>query len=269
MMRCCNLPPAGRRPAGSLLLLVSGLALLCAPAAADPVRDRASCLARAEAAPDFALEEARLWQRQGGGNDALLCQAVALLLRADWRPAAELFERVIPALTGDGAAVRANLWGRTALAWANAKEPERAAKALDRALDLAPRDVELRLDRAVLAAGQERFWDALADLDAVLTAAPRRVDAHVLRAQVNRALGQDSDAARDVDRALALDPSAPQALLLRGSLRAERGDREGARADWMQVGRIAGQGSFAQAAAANLEALDALEAQERKEGARR
>lgn len=262
-MRRCNLPPAGRRSAGSLLL-ACGLALLSTPALADPVRDRASCLARAEATPDFALEEARLWQRQGGGNDALLCQAVALLLRADWRPAAELFERVIPALTGDSASVRANLWGRTALAWANAKEPERAARALDRALDLAPGDVELRLDRAVLAAGQERFWDALADLDAVLAAAPRRVDAHVLRAQVNRALGQDSDAARDVDRALALDPSAPQALLLRGSLRAERGDRDGARADWVQVGRIAGQGSLSQAAAANLEALDALEAQERQ-----
>lgn len=265
MMRRCNLAPGGR-----LLLLPVLLLPLVGPgsAAAEPVRDRASCLSRAEEAPDFAYEEARLWQRQGGGTDARLCQAVALLLRADWRPAAELFEQVIPQMKGEPAPVLANLWGRAALAWQNAKEPERAAAALDRAVGLAPDDAELRLDRAVLLAGQERFWDALKDIDSVLAAGTNRTDAHVLRAEVNRKLGQTSDAVRDVERALALDPNAADALLLRGSLRAEQGDLDGARADWVQVGRIAGDSAAGRSAAASLQALDAFEKQQPRGGAR-
>ncbi|HYE52022.1 MAG TPA: tetratricopeptide repeat protein [Azospirillaceae bacterium] len=232
--------------------------LLATPAMAQPARSLSQCLNKAQELPDFAFEEARLWEKEGGGGDARLCQAMALLFRADYAAAAERLEALLPTLTLPKATM-AGLWARAALANVQAKRPERAEAAYAQAILLTPSDPDLLIDRAILRAGQQRFWEAVADLDRAVALAPRRAEAYVLRAAARRQLAQDGTAADDLARALEIDPGNVDALLARGNLRAARGDHGGAREDWLKVRQLAGDAAQGRDAAANMAALDALE----------
>lgn len=236
------------------------------PASAAPFANRAACLARAEQLPDFAFEEARLWEKQGGGLDARLCQGVALLLRADWRPAAETLESVIGQMDKEPAELRGNLWGRIGLAWQKAKEPARAEKAYDQALTLLPGDAQLRTDRAYLRAEQERWWEVIQDLDLVIKARPKQAEPFIMRAEAHRKLALSGEARADIDQALTLQPESADALLLRGNLRADAGDYAGAKADWTKVQQVAkAESSAARSAIDNLNALSLMEAKGKSE----
>lgn len=250
----------------NILALAASLAALAQPATAAPFKDRDQCLARAEALPDFAYEEAKLWEKAGGGTEAKVCQAVALLLRGDWKPAAEAFEALAPALADEPALVRANLWGRAGLAWQNAGEPKRAEAAYGKAVGILPDDPQLRLDRAVALAEQQRWWDVVADLDAAIARNPKLAEAYLLRAQAHRKLAQDHDALLDVARALDAQPENAEAHLLRGTLKADKGDLAGARADWTRARQLGGNGTTAQQATDNLNALDQAEEKAKKRG---
>jgi len=247
-----------------LLLLVPPV-LTAGPARAAIFADRAACLAKAEAAPDFAVLDAQAWEKQGGGRDARLCQAMALLLSAQWEAAGMALERVVLEQADQPASFRANLWGRAGMAWTRAKQPDRAAKAYEWAIGLAPADAQLRLDRAALLMGQEKFWDALVDLDHVLAANPALVDGLLLRAQAHRSLARDSSALEDLGTILAGQPDHAEALLLRGRLRLERGDLPGARTDWTRLTRTAPDSPQATLAADYLSRLATAEAEAAKQ----
>jgi tetratricopeptide (TPR) repeat protein len=234
--------------------LIAAPLALSTMAVAKPL-DRATCLAKAEEAPDFALAEAQRWQRDGGGDDAALCQAMALLLMGEYEQAAKRLDALVPTLTMKPAS-KAGLWARAGLAWDKAKQPDRADHAYGQALALTPDDVDLLVDRALSRAGAERYWDAVADLDRAVALAPERAEILVLRATAKRRLAQDGPAADDVEAALKLDPNQPDALLLRGVMRADRGDTEGAKADWIRVRQLTGDKAQGRTAAANLEALE-------------
>ncbi len=239
-------------------LLFLSVTLAAIPAQAQ-FAGRDQCLAKAEAAPDFALAEIALWEKNGAGTDARLCRAFALLFQGSWTEAGTAFEAVIAEMKGESPDVLANLWARAGLSWQEADEPGKAEAAYGEAIRLAPRDVSYRLDRATVRAGQERFWDAIADLDAAIVADPKSVDAHLLRAEARRELAQDADAMQDVAAALALSPEHPDALLLQGNLLAERRDYAGARAAWTRARQSGGDAAAGRAAAANLEALAKFE----------
>lgn len=254
-----RLSPGGRGMVVRLLLLMA-IPVMTTPTPADAqFAGRQQCLAKAEAAPDFALAEIVLWEKRGGGDDAALCRAFALLFQGSWAEAGAAFETVIPRLQGEAPDVRANLWARAGLAWDAADDPARAEAAYGQAIALAPEDVSYRLDRATVLAAQERYWDAMADLDAAVAADPKSVDARILRAETRRGLAQDTEALADVQAALAIDPAHPDALLLQGNLLARWGDVAGARAAWTKARQSGGDAAAGRAAAANLEALEKFE----------
>lgn len=241
-----------------LALLISAPALAAAPKPLSTEgggAERVRCLSKAQASPDFALQDAIAWEKRGGGADARLCQALARLGRGEFQQAAEQIEKVIPELKGSGPGPLSGLWNRAGWAWLQVHEEARALAAYGEALRLKPADADLWIDRATALASMERYWDALKDLDKVVEIAPQRADAFALRAAALNQLSRRSEAEADLGRSLAIDPQQPDALLLRGNLRMARGDQEGARADWQQiVGAHAGSDQ-AKAASANLALL--------------
>lgn len=230
---------------------------------------RTACIQRAQSLPDFAFEEARLWERQGGAADARLCQALALLLQGEWKRAAPALEASATELARDALATRANLWGRAALAWSNAKEMDKAIAAYGQALALTPTDAQLRIDRALALAGMDRFWDAITDLDQAIAASPKLTEAWLLRAQAHRALSLPTKSMDDVEEVLRLSPSHPDALLLRANLLAGRNDMVQAKRDWEAVRRVAPGTPAAVIALDNLNALDRAQTEQKREEKRK
>ncbi len=249
---------------------LTALALLVLPPLAQaedgPIfASRTHCVERAEALPDFALAEARLWERQGGGADARLCQALAQMLRGDWETAAPLLEASAIELTREPLVARANLWSRAATAWSNIHKNDKAEAAIGQALALTPKDPQLLLDRAILRAGAERYWDAVADLNKVIEHAPKLTEAWLLRAQAYHVLAQDSKSMSDVVQALQLSPQNSEALLLRGNLYAAKSDMVHAKQDWESVRRVAAGSPAAGVALENLNALDRAQTEQKRE----
>lgn len=251
---------------GALIALVP----LCLPLSAMAQEgaifaNRTACLDRAEALPDFAYEEAKLWERQGAGVDARLCQALALMLRGDWELAAPALEAVATEMVRERPPVRANLWGRAGTAWSNAHKLPQAEAAFGKALELTPRDPQILMDRAIVRAGMERYWDVIADLDKVVELAPKMAEAWLLRAQAHHLLALDAKSMVDVEQALRLSPQSGEALLLRGNLRAAKSDMARAKQDWEAVRRVASGTSAANIALQNLNALDRAETDQKRE----
>lgn len=259
------------------LLNAAALAALIAlslPAAASAqdgplFANRTACLDRAEELPDFAFEEAKLWERQGGGVDARLCQALAQLLRGDWEKAAPALEASAAELTRDSVATRANLWSRAAIAWTNAHKADRADAAYGKALELTPRDPQLLMDRAIARAGAERYWEVIADLNLAIDLAPKMAEAWLLRAQAHHVLALDAKALADVEEALRLSPQSGEALLLRANLRAAKSDMIHAKQDWEAVRRVAPGSAAAGTALQNLNALDRAQTEQKRETKRK
>lgn len=245
-----------------LIPLLPLLALLLPPLLSSSARatvlpiTRARCMARAEELPDFAFVEAQAWEKQGGGMDAQLCQAMARLFQGEYRDAAQRLEAVIPVLGSQVPAVDAGLWAKAGWAWLNAKEMEKAEVDYTKALSLTPDDLDLVMDRATERSLAQRFWDALSDLDKVVARDPKRVEALVMRAEVRRKLSRDAESAQDLVSALAQQPDNVQALLQLGNVRADQGQDEKARALWTRARQLAGDSAAGQAAAANLARLD-------------
>ena len=241
-----------------------GLPLLSAPPAAAPPRsaeaDAASyerCMQLARDDPAAGSELARNWHGSGGGHPAEHCRAVALIGLRQYKDAAERLEALAQAMVRAPAELRTEALGQAAQAWLLAGDPARAFAAGSSALALRPDDPELLLDRAE-AAGLAGWYDtAAADLDRVLHADPARLDALIYRAAANRALDRLDPAFDDISSALRLAPDSVPALLERGNIRSLRGDREGARLDWLRVTAMAPGSPAAAAARKSLERLAA------------
>jgi tetratricopeptide (TPR) repeat protein len=123
-------------------------------------------------------------------------------------------------------------------------------------LKLAPESVELLIDRALLLGVRDRYEESLEVLERARSVAPARADVLVLTAAAHRLLGHDAEAETNLSAALAIEPDNADALLERGILRRLRNDKEGARADWERVRRLAPDSPEAETAAANLELLE-------------
>ncbi len=194
------------------------------------------CMRLARTTPAKGLERARAWEEHGGAGGARHCAAVALLGLGKFDAAAARLEELAWGLPVDSPeSVRVQLLSQAGQAWLNARQPGKAHAVLSAAVDLAPRDPELRIDRAMALAAAQRYQDAILDLSAALIADPASVDALTLRASAYRLSGRHKAATADIDRALALAPDTPDALLERGILRQLAGDRTGAAADWLRL----------------------------------
>ena len=84
----------------------------------------------------------------------------------------------------------------------------------------------------------------------------RVIDRHSDESDVEADKAPQRRAEEDIGRALAIAPTHPEALLERGNIRRLRGDREGARKDWLRVITAGPAALEAAAARLNLERMD-------------
>lgn len=230
----------------SLQLALAGLAALvpAGPAAAqslDAAARYADCLDLVGRDADAAYDRAESWRLEGGGPAARHCAALALVELELYGEAAVRLGDLADAPGAGGASDRAVLLGQAGNAWLLAGSPANARTAFDAALELAPEDADLLIDRARAHAAAQAFEAAAADLDAALALRPQSTTALVLRAGARRAAGRLEPALADADRALALSPDLADALVERGAIRLALGDEPGARADWVRVAEIVGE----------------------------
>lgn len=227
------MPTALRSAACVLLALFAGTA---AAANETAIRDYDSCMKLVGAHPEDALEKALAWEQAGGGNGARHCTAMALAALGNFSDAADQLESLawdLPQETPDP--TRAQVLAQAGQFWLDAQQIAKADALFSAAIDLAPKDAELRIDRAITHAAAARYQDAVIDLSAAILLDPGSAEALVLRASAYRHSGRTAEAAEDVERALSLAPDHAAALLERGILRLQAGDGKGARADWHAV----------------------------------
>jgi tetratricopeptide (TPR) repeat protein len=241
---------------------IFGAAVLTAAAASPgavqeivPARQYAECMALAQSAPERGFEMAVSWSGLGGGDAAKHCEAVSLFGLGHYDEAARRLEALAQVMRAEPR-FRAQLFGQAGQAWLLAGAAERAGIVLSAAIDLAPDDAELRIDRGQAMAAQGGYFGAVQDLTAALDLDPERVDAYAFRASAHRHTGRADLAREDVTRAIALQPDHPEALLERGILNQMEDDKPAARRDWLAVIEIAPDSTAAQSARDYIERMD-------------
>lgn len=234
------------------------LCLAAVPAVAAPEGDQqryAECMALARSKPSEGWENALAWQSLGGGEAARHCGAVALIGQGEYEEGAMRLE----ALAQDSrrtAAVRAGMLVQAAQAWSLARQPQQALHDQTLALTLAPKDVDLLVDRATTASEIGDSRAAISDLDQAARLAPKRADIHALRASAWRLHGDLAAAERDIVTALKLDPNQADALLESGITARLRGNAAQARRAWLKLLQVAPDSPAAEVARQNIETLD-------------
>jgi regulator of sirC expression with transglutaminase-like and TPR domain len=220
----------------TLFAATAAFALHVVPARAETVRDYDGCMRLVHDRADSALEAALAWERAGGGNGARHCAAMALAAIGNFSDAADQLESLawdLPPEMPD--ATRAEVLAQAGQFWLDARQPAKADALLSAAVDLAPRDPQIRIDRAMAFAAVGRLQDAIVDLSASILLTEKPVEALVLRASAYRQSDRLDEAGDDLERALALAPDYAGALLERGLLRIRLGDDTGARVDWQEL----------------------------------
>jgi tetratricopeptide (TPR) repeat protein len=227
------------------------------PVSIEQSREYAACMDLARSDPVRGFERAQLWFERGGKAAAVHCSAVALIGQRQFALAAKTLEHLAGDGQGTPVALKGDLLGQAGQAWLMAGKDSRAVAAFSKAVAAAPRDVELKIDRAFAYAGLGRHNEAINDLSRALELAPGRADAYLYRAGAYRRLNNLALAARDIDRSLALGPGNPDAYLERGIIRRLSGDDRGADGDWRHVIATAPKSAAARDARRNLEQLRA------------
>ena len=219
-------------------------------------RNYEACIALAMQNPDSAFERALSWRDLGGGAPARHCVAVALYSLGHFGDAAMRLEDLAKGPLGENELLRIALLGQAGNAWMMTGENERAVATLTTAIEVAPDNIDLLIDRSLARAEMDDMWGAIDDLNMVLDIQPQHINALVFRAGAYRYLGSLELAADDASRALAMNPDHVAAYLERGNVRRLSGDDAGARKDWMHVLRLAPAFPAAEAARHNLDQLD-------------
>lgn len=244
----------------ALALVATGAVAAAAPNAPAPAADvdaagrYRACVANSARDAADALKQALAWSADGGGAPAEHCAALAEVELGQLAEAAQRLEAAAPKAGRDDLA--AGLYGQAGAVWLMQGSVNKADSALSRSIALAPDQPDTRIDRARARAELDDWRAAKSDLDAALRLAPDRAEAYYLRAAAERRLDDLAAAREDIETAVALSPDDAQFLLERGAIRALMNDPTGAREDWTAVLRRADTGPLADAARANLEALD-------------
>ena len=215
-----------------------------------------ACMTLLERDPAGALDSAVAWERQGGGDAARHCKALALIRTGEVEDGALELERVAEAMPQGKAPLAAELFAQAGQAWIKAGNPQRALYAQNQGLKLNPKDVQLLIDRAMTYGTSGMYFEALDDLNVAAGLAPDDPEIYAMRAAAYRQLETPDLAEENIDEALKLSPSHPGALLERGYLRRAKGDVEGARADWLTVIQVTPGSEIAGEAEKNIEKLD-------------
>jgi tetratricopeptide (TPR) repeat protein len=227
-----------------------------AQATRDSARRYVACMSLARENPERGYRQAIDWRNSGGGQAARHCEAVAILELGLYAEAARQLEGLAGAAAAKGGTLKSDLLGQAASAWMIAGKPDAAYAAQTAALEIAPDDVELLIDRSISLASTRKYRLAIIDLDRALEIDPRRPEALVFRASAYRRLESFDRAKDDIERALVIDPGRPEGLLERGIILHHEGDAKSARRDWLKVLDLAPWSPAAEAARRNIERLD-------------
>lgn len=243
-----------------ILLGFSLIAAFCGGATAalavDNQAEYQACMVLVERDPSGALDSAVAWEKQGGGDAARHCKALALIRTGDVEGGALELERVAEAMPQLKAPLAAQLFAQAGQAWVKAGNPQRALYAQNQGLKLNPQDADLLVDRAMNYGSAGMYFEALDDLNAAIDLSPDDPAVYALRAAAYRQLDNPDLAEDNVEQALKISPSYPAALLERGYLRRAKGDLAGARTDWLAVIQIMPGTDIANEAQKNIEKLD-------------
>jgi tetratricopeptide (TPR) repeat protein len=154
------------------------------------------------------------------------------------------------------APLMAQLFLQAAQAWVNDEHLDRALDDVNEGLKLNKNSVDLLVFRAQIYGNQDKYFEALDDLNAAYDLTSDRGGILTMRATAYRKLEQPDLAKDNVEMALKADPNDPDALLEQGTQRAEAGDKDGARADWLKVIEVAPDSYAAEDARTGLAAID-------------
>jgi tetratricopeptide (TPR) repeat protein len=215
------------------------------------------CLALSKENARSAVHAALAWHDEGGGAAALHCEALALVALRRYSEAAVILDDAALAAPRGDTNLRVALFDQAGNAWLLANEPQKAESSINSALTLAPRDEDIRFDRARARAALKNWPGAEADLSALLALDADRADAFVLRASARHAEGRKNEADADIAHALQIYPNYPEALVERGAMKYEAGDTNGARADWELVIRDSPNSDAGAAAREHLDDMTA------------
>lgn len=253
----------------ALVLTVALVAVTVSPAAAQrlqPTPDLATspteiatyqkCLQTAEKTPDDGFEEAMAWRDATGSNAAKHCVAVALFNLGQPAVAADRLEQLGIQMRAAAPELRARILSQAGTAWSAAEERERANAVITTAIGIAPKLPDLYVDRAMVLADAQNYWEAIDDLNKALELQPRYGMALALRAAAYRYVDSLDLAMEDAEAAVRAAPDLPEGWLERGILRRMKGNVNGARADWLQVLVLDADGDAGDAARANIERLE-------------
>jgi len=235
---------------------IAALVVLAAasPALAAEVRDYDACVALIDKAPERAREEAARWERFGGGDAAIHCEALALAAMGATVNAAEKMDE----LARHGALpdeARAEVLGQAADLWRAAGQTDAANVSINQAITLAPRNAALLELRALLAAGDEDWNGALVDLDSALSIEPGNAQRLSLRAAARRRLGDLDKARADAEAAVKADPKLAAGWFELGAAQAELGETEAAQKTWLEAIRLDPDGATGGMARMSLEKM--------------
>ncbi|HEX9559028.1 MAG TPA: hypothetical protein VF991_21220, partial [Reyranella sp.] len=152
----------------------------------DDAQEYAACMTLARRKPDEGLESALTWQSRGGAEAAEHCAAVALIGLGETSEAATRLEKLGTRLAAGRPGLAAEVLAQSGQAWLMAGKADRAYAVQTTALKLAPRDVDLLVDRAVTLGQAKNYWEAIDDLNRAHELAPKRSDVLVYRASAYR-----------------------------------------------------------------------------------
>ena len=214
------------------------------------------CLEQAVKNPADAFEEALAWTTQGGAEAARHCAAVALLNNGQPEAAAVRLEQLAQDMRLQPPARRAEVLAQSGRAWLEGRNATRAVAALTSALELAPTNPEIWIDRAEAYAEAANYWEAIDDLNKAIDLDRRRADAYTFRAAAYRLVNEQTLAMEDANRAVELNPRLPDAWLERGILNRYKNDIRAARRDFLQVLVLDADGPAGEAARANIERME-------------
>ncbi len=179
----------------------------------------AACLARIESEPHEAYEDGLAWLAAGARPLARHCTAMALMALGKTEEAAARLEALAAAPDAGSIETRIVYLGQAGNAWLAAGLPDAAIVTLTNAIKLAPRDPDLRIDRAAAHLLKEQWSLAIADLDLALNVRPSDAEALRLRAEAKLLAEKPGDALEDIRSAMAADPANIDTLVLRGRIR--------------------------------------------------
>lgn len=269
------------RPAATLLVLAGLASLNAGSALAGQSAEAAQedrydlCLDLVEKTPDRGINNALVWQLEGGGVPARHCEALGLFYAGEYSEAAIRLEgiaedmrigRGMPVRGDERATATANMladtYGQAAQAWLLGGELVRAEATIGQALALvvvnSPLERSLKVVRARIAAAEEDFDLALSELEAVLRVEPRRTDLLLFVAAAARGTQDYAKAERSLKAYIKQFPNDPSAYLELGNLKDAMGDADAARKAWLQVLTLQEFGPDAEAARVNIERIDVV-----------